>query len=289
MNDLLKSGDYSDILKNIVSAIQGVNSENGDTAAIPDTLEERARQRVNNEDILHQSNIEDVMKGAAERIISEKSKLPSHPVDPDWFRIVMDDVKDISNVEMKRIWSKLVAGEILRPKSYSLRAVHLLRSLSKDDAAIIIKIAPYTLCDEEGKRVILHSHDSDNKIISFDDLLFLGELGLLETSSMISMNWNYEKETTDYSNCVSLYNGEVGVNIFTNSKEYNLPVYTATVIGNQIFSLIEGVTPNTDYYKAILTKLIDNGKCICGHIKESHETGFIFTDEIFRIEKIEKK
>lgn len=225
MNDLLKSGDYSDILKNIVSAIQGVNAENGDSTVIPDTLEERAHQRVSNADLLHQRNIEDVMRGAAERIISEKTTLPANPVDPDWFRIVMDDVKDISNVEMKRIWSKLVAGEILRPKSYSLRAVHLLRSLSKDDAAIITKVAPYTLCDEEGKHMILHSNDSDNNIISFDDLLFLSELGILETSSLISINWKFDKETIDYSNCVNLYNGDVGVNIFTNAKEYSLPVF----------------------------------------------------------------
>lgn len=285
MNDIIKNNDFSDILKNIIGTIQGCNSTNGE---IPDSLEERAQQRAHNEDILHQRNIEDVLKGAAERIAIEKQPLPAQLVDPDWIRITMNDVKDISNKEMKQIWSKLVAGEILRPKSYSLRAVHLLRSLSKDDAAIIIRVAPYTLCDDEGKRMILHSFENDNNIISFDDLLFLGELGLLETSSMISMNWKYDKETTDYSNCVCLNNGNVGVNIFTNCKEYSLPVYTATVIGNQIFSLIESVIPNTDYYKEILTKLVDDGKCICGHIKESHKEGFVFTDEIFKIEKLKE-
>lgn len=53
--------------------------------------------------------------------------------------------------------------------------------------------------------------------------LFLSELGILETSSLISINWKFDKETIDYSNCVNLYNGDVGVNIFTNVKEYSFP------------------------------------------------------------------
>lgn len=263
MTYLIKSGDYSEVFKNIISTIQGNKSTGSIAETLPDSLEGRAQQRVSNEDILHQQNMEDVLKGAAERLSAEAPNNPLQSIDPDWYRIVMNDVKDISNGEMKQIWSKLVAGEILRPKSYSLRAVQLLRSLSKDDAEIITKIAPFTISDDSGKRMIIHGMEDNSKWFKFDDLLFLDELRLLETSSMVEMNWDFTNQVTDYSNCVMLNNGNVGINIFTNVKHYSIPVYTLTVIGNQIFSLIEGIKPNVDYFKSVLGELVTDGSCVC--------------------------
>ena len=150
----------------------------------------------------------------------------------------------------------VLADEIKSPKSYSLRTLHVLSNLSKDDASIITKVAPFILADDSGKRVIIHERHKDSDMLNFEDLLFLSELGLLETSSSLAMSWKFEYTASDYSNCIKLKNNTIGINIYTSEKEYVLPTYSATVIGNQIFSLIEGVEPNIEYYQSVLEKLL---------------------------------
>lgn len=287
MNDLIKNISFEDEINNIISAIQGPsNNKEGGGSLVSSTIEERANQRVHNEEILRQKNIEDVINGAAERLAQEEGGIQTHPVNEDWLRQFKNNVQDISEEEMKLIWSKVLAGEIKQPKSYSIRTLHLLGKLSKEDADVITRIAPFTLCDSSGRRMIIHSKDDDDDYFKFEDLLFLNELGLIETSSSLHMNWHFDKRVVDYSNCIELRNGIIGINIRINDEFFGIPVYTSTMIGKQIFSLIEEATPRTDYYKRIIDKLHFVGKCDCGRIKEDcGDNGFIFNEIIFNIDK----
>ena len=289
MNDLIKPSSFEDELNNIISIFQGSSNNTEECSSlIPSNIEERAKQRVHNEEILRQKNIEDVIKGAAERLTQDEGGVQTHPVNEDWLRQFKNNVQDISEKEMKLIWSKVLAGEMKQPKSFSIRTLHLLGKLSKEDANIITKIAPFILCDSDnsGRRIIIHSQKDDDDFFEFEDLLFLNELGLIETSASLHMNWHFDKNVSDFSNCIKLYNGNIGININLNVKEYGIPVYTVTMIGNQIFSLIEDVTPRTDYYKKIIDKLNFFGKCNCGHIKEDcGDKGYVFNDFIFNIDK----
>ena len=288
MNDLIKPSSFEDELNTIISLFQGTsNNTEGCTPLVPSTIEERAKQRVHNEEILRQSNIEDVIKGAAERLAQDEGGIKTHPVNEDWLRQFKNNVQDISEKEMKLIWSKVLAGEMKQPRSFSIRTLHLLGKLSKEDADVITKIAPFTLSDDSGRRMIIHSDMDEDDFFKFDDLLFLNELGLIETSATLHMNWHFDKNVSDFSNCIKLNNGNVGININLNEKAYGIPVYTVTMIGNQIFSLIEEVIPRTDYYKRIIDKLYFKGKCVCGHIKDvGDDNGFVFSDSIFSIDKI---
>ena len=146
MNDLIKNISFEDEINNIISAIQGSsNNTEGCGSLVSSTIEERANQRVHNEEILRQKNIEDVIKGAAERLAHDECGIQTHPVNEDWLRQFKNNVQDISEKEMKLIWSKVLAGEMKQPKSYSIRTLHLLGKLSKDDADVITKISPIYL------------------------------------------------------------------------------------------------------------------------------------------------
>ena len=287
MSDIVKTIDFSAQLKNIVSVFQGTSEHERHDIVMstpPLSIEERAYQRVLNEDILRQKNIEDVVQGAAEMLTHGELGTQTKFVDEDWLRQFKNCLQDISEKDMKLIWSKVLAGEIKKPKSYSIRTIHLLGKLSKDDADIITKIAPFTLTDSSGRRVIIHERRKDNGLLEFSDLLFLSELGLLETSLNVGMSWTFDNIKDDYSNCITLNNGSVGINIYTNQKEYALPAYTATVVGNQIFSLIEGVDPNTDYYQSVLKDFVKGSRCTCGHISGLDNNGaYILSDTIFEI------
>ena len=287
MNDLIKNISFDAEINNIIAAIQGSsNNTEGCSSLVSSTIEERVKQRVQNEELLRQKNIEDVIRGAADRLTLDQSGVQTHTVNEDWLRQFKNNVQDISEKEMKLIWSKVLAGEMKKPKSYSIRTLHLLGNLSKEDAEVITKIAPFTLCDSSGKRIIIHSQKDDDDLFKFEDLLFLNELGLIETSASLHMNWQFDKRVVDYTNCIKLRNGNIGINIKTNVEHFGIPVYTVTMIGNQIFSLIEEAIPRTDYYKMILDKLQFFGKCDCGRIKEDcGDNGYTFDEIIFNIDK----
>ena len=285
MDELIKPGSYKEELRDLISIFQGTlnNKAEGVNNHVPDTVEERAKQRIFNEEIIRQQNIEDVIDGAAERLALKGFEV--HPVNVDWISQFKNKVQDISDNEMKMIWSKVLAGEIIHPKSYSLRTLDLLSKLSKEDAEIIMEVAPYTLFEDPDKMMIIHLERKDDKLVDFEKLLFLSELGLLETSASLRMDWSSEE--LDDSKCIKLRNNGIGINIIINTNSFSLPVYSVTTIGRQLFSLIEGVVPNVDYFKNTLDNLSVNTICECGHIKNKGDNkGFVFKDQLFKIDKL---
>ena len=44
---------------------------------------------------------------------------------------------------MREIWGRVLAGEVKRPKSYSLRTMEILRNLAKEEAALFVKASRF--------------------------------------------------------------------------------------------------------------------------------------------------
>jgi hypothetical protein len=55
-------------------------------------------------------------------------------VDPDWTVRFFEYVQDVSRREMQELWGKLLAGEVSRPRSFGLRTIEVVRSLSIEEA-----------------------------------------------------------------------------------------------------------------------------------------------------------
>lgn len=282
MNDVVRGNVYTQQLEDMLKELQGNDHVDGTIAYDQPSIAERARQRVTNREISRQQNIEDAATVAASSLAAESAVTATQPVDKDWFSYYIENVQDVSDTEMKFLWGKVLAGEIKHPKRFSLRTLRILRHLLKEEAAIIKKVVNYALIDDSGKYAIFHSYRDDNDMIKFEDLLLLDEIGLLDTSASLSLMWPFND--TDEEKCVKLYNGNIGINIYTKNKDLTLPCYVTTKPGAQIFSLIEDVKPNTDYYKSVFDELINpNNRYVCGHISEEGEdSGFIFSDELFR-------
>lgn len=288
----MKTTRYQDQYDSILSELQCTSCQGQHSLASSpaESIEDRAHQRVQNEETFRQQNLEDIILGAVTLLEHEQFNTESSRIEEDWLRQFKNCSQDISNTEMKLIWSKVLAGEIKRPKSYSVRTLHLLGELSKDDAEIIAKIAPFTLCGNSGMMAVIHDEWYDNDIVKLDDILFLSELGILQASTALSISFDFDNEAHDYSNVVTLRNGDIGVNIFTNLKMLSIPAYTVTLIGTQIFSLIEDVVPNVEYFRKTLERVLFGCKCVCGRVSGfDEENGFVFEQELFSVENIKKR
>ena len=51
--------------------------------------------------------------------------------------------EEISDKDLQDIWGRILAGEIKRPKSYSLRTLEVMRNMSKDEASLLMKASTF--------------------------------------------------------------------------------------------------------------------------------------------------
>jgi hypothetical protein len=102
-------------------------------------LQRRAMHRFLEEEAKKQSNIEAVIQKALPLL--EENSCPQN-VEDDWITTFFDKSRIISDEDMQRLWSKLLAGEANRPGTISKRTVNLLADLDKRDAELFT-----SLCD----------------------------------------------------------------------------------------------------------------------------------------------
>jgi hypothetical protein len=96
-------------------------------------IAERAERRVHANEIRRQKNIEAIVSMAAQQLPAHVS---NEPVDEDWAVQFFQFCQDIGNEEMREVWARLLAGEVTKPRSYSLRTLSLVRTLNQSDARL---------------------------------------------------------------------------------------------------------------------------------------------------------
>lgn len=94
-------------------------------------LLERAKARLEAKEVRRQENIEAVVGIAADALPDEVSK---ENVSPDWVTRFFDKCQDVSDEQMRRLWGRLLAGEVAAPGSYSLRTLESVALLSELEA-----------------------------------------------------------------------------------------------------------------------------------------------------------
>ena len=171
-----------------ISVISEALRENADVPAVYDNgeivldtqnfgeLMKRAHQRMTYQELVKQNNIESVI-GMAYQAIGNEEKVTDEPVDEDWILRFFNSVQDVSSAEMQRIWAGILAGEIRRPSSFSLRTLETLHNISKDEAELFQRIHKYII--KNGKKRYIPNEDVllQNAGINYSDIVRLEECG----------------------------------------------------------------------------------------------------------------
>lgn len=96
-------------------------------------LHRRAMHRFVEEEAKKQANIEDITQKALPYL--SQSSDPSK-VESDWITNFFDKCRIVSDQDMQKLWSQVLAGEANSPGMYSKRTVNLLGDLDKGDAEL---------------------------------------------------------------------------------------------------------------------------------------------------------
>ncbi len=100
---------------------------------LEETLTQRAIDRITYQETRRQKNIENITNEAIKFLPESVSE---EKVDEDWMFQFIENCQDISDEQMKSLWAKILAGEVTQPKTFSLRTLGFLKTMSKVDAEI---------------------------------------------------------------------------------------------------------------------------------------------------------
>ena len=91
-------------------------------------------QRIHFQEERRQSNIVAVIERAAQELGDRE--VQDHEVDHDWTARFFNDVQDVSSEDMQSLWAKILAGEVERAGSTSIRTLNILKHLNRSAASL---------------------------------------------------------------------------------------------------------------------------------------------------------
>ena len=191
-----------------------------------------------------QEKIEKVIKIAENELLAtEDVEDRDAEVDEDWLIRFFNSVQDIGNERMQLLWGKVLAGEIKKPGTYSLRCIDTMTKMTQEEAQVFEELSSFMI-EYHGTWAILNDEEINEKhAIDYRKILMLDECGIIDSNGMMSITITVQ-ENSDFR---LIY----GMKLlrFPAQEEIKLtvPIYKLTRIGHELLNVL---TPkiNQDYF-----------------------------------------
>lgn len=105
---------------------------------------------------------------------TEDDKISDEPVSPDWFARWRREAQVIGDQGLQNIWGRILAEEVKKPKSVSLKTLDVLKNVTATDAELFCHVVKFRILT-----VIASSRHFSSFPYSVEQLLHLQSLGLL--------------------------------------------------------------------------------------------------------------
>jgi hypothetical protein len=147
-------------------------------------LQRRALERFVAEEGRKQENIESITAKALPEI-SDEAKPES--MEDDWIVNFFDKCRLVSDAEMQKIWSRVLAGEANSPGRFSKRTIDLVASLDKSDAESFARLCDFAI--PLHPQVVPLIYDPEARIyvehgVNFGVISHLDGIGLVQFSAL---------------------------------------------------------------------------------------------------------
>ena len=216
-----------------------------------DSLVKRTQNRLAYQEICKQRNIENVAN-VAYSLLDGEEKVSSEPVSPEWIMRFLNSVEDISNEQMQVLWAKILAGEVKRPNSFSLRTLDVMKNLTVREAQLFSAIAPYVLnCfGDDAKSYLdyfiptLASEEFDLKKygLTFANLNALSDAGLLSSQTMLNVAITISPNEKEY-----IFSNHQAIEIVNNNAEKVKLTHLAMILSSSGIELLPIVLATSDH------------------------------------------
>ena len=182
----------------------------------------------------------------AQSHFTEGEQVSDEPIDEGWENRFFNIVEEISDDELREIWGRVLAGEIKKPKSYSLRTLECLRNLKTEEASLIVKVAPY---------YVNNDFIYKNCPISLVENYVLQECGiLLDDGNSIQFGFRVDAHT-NHALVLDCENALVMQNDSDNIIKCDLRIFKLSTAGKEIMNLI---TIDKDIRDSFIKSLVND-------------------------------
>ena len=216
-----------------------------------DELVKRAGNRLAVQEIVRQQNIENVIDYAYSDL-REQEPVDNVKPDDDWLLRFFSSVEDVSNDKMQMLWGRLLAGEIIKQHSFSLRTLSTLKNLSSNEALDFSRACKVAIRMDEDIYILNDDKTLKAHGLSYSDMLNLQDCGLLNADGILSVRVtidSFKEEIIAHKKHVILLKNQSDKQLV-----FLLPVFKMT---KAAFELASIVTPDELEQDAIT-----NAKCI---------------------------
>ncbi len=197
-------------------------------------LAERATKRMLLQEMRKQQNIEAIVDNAYEELQKE-TEVTSDPVDDDWIIRFFNSVDDVSSEKLRKIWARLLAGEIKAPHTYSMRTLDILRSISSIEATLVEQLTSCTF--RQGKRSFIPNLPELWKTcgVNYEDLFSLSCAGVMSNTPL--------DLKLLMKNAPRIINNDFIIGVFDSIADkpdaiISVPIYSYTASGHEILSVV---------------------------------------------------
>ena len=156
-------------------------------------IAETVSQRIQFQEEKRHRNIGAVVGQAAE-LLGDKD-VPDQEPDHDWTARFFNDIQDVSAEEMQALYARILAGQVERPGSTSVRTLSILRNLDQPTArlfksfcSLCVSIRPYGNEFMDARIPHLGNYRDGNSLKEYG--LEYGKLNILNEYGLITSEYN---------------------------------------------------------------------------------------------------
>lgn len=171
---------------------------------------------------------------AEQELEQDTQPATEEPVSDDWLFRWRDNAAAVSSDELQNLWGKVLAGEVKSPGSYSLRTLDFLKNLSREDASLIERIAPFVISS------VVFRPTGDNELgnLTFSEILELQEIGILFGVEAVGMLNEYSTLAPDtFTQSLTCHGRLILVKHAEAGRKFSMEIYGVTKIGREVLNL----------------------------------------------------
>ena len=223
-------------------------------------------QRIEFQEKKRQANIVSVVQEAAAELGGKE--VPDREPDPDWTARFFDGVKDVSSEDMRKIWTRILAGEIESPGRTALRTLDVLRNMTREEAEIFMLACDFIIDDF----IFYPRKDrSTHPVLQQIDVMRLQDSGLLHTSTSLAKILNFSEDM-----CHILHR-EFCLRIISKNDrdQLSIPAIPLTRSGRELSQILESNLCIN--HLRLFSKFLRDNDCVlyCARITEEYSDGVI--------------
>lgn len=199
-------------------------------------LQKRTMYRFVRMETQRQYNIENIADKAYDLLKDVKTEVKEE-VSQDWIARFISSAQDVSDNIIQELWAKILAGEVKRPNSFSLKTLDILKNMSQLDAQLFSKVCSLVVNNSYVPNDIALLQEFG---VSYSDILRLDEQGLINSSGIISQ----EMEFNEYDKLI--LKSKKYICIANERSAISLQIFKLSTYGIELYSIIKA-TEDEDF------------------------------------------